>query len=75
MHVLGSVTSRSTLLAEDYNMLPAKTLVFESNGRLVIFLVDQYNHNNHFNCGKGGQNRLESPNWSVGTCSKKSDNE
>ncbi len=51
------------------------TLVFESNGHLAIILVDQYIHNNHSNCGKGGQNRLESPNWSVGTCSNKSDNE
>ncbi len=42
---------------------------------MTITLVDQHNHNNHSNCGKGGQNRLESPNWSVGTCSNKSDTE
>ncbi len=38
-------------------------IYFESNGRLAIVLVDQYNHNNHFNCGKGGQNGQESPKW------------
>ncbi len=50
-------------------------LVFWEDGHLAIILVDQHNHNNHSNCGKGGQNRLESPNWSVRTCSNKSDNE